>query len=245
MVDDLLKKIEKLLQPPKVKRKVRKYKGPMVVCDICQSAEAPLTEIGTVLARQFPYLNQLRWNPKDENARICSACLERYLRWRLIVRRYDLEKKRYVTWHQETRLFKANELKRILPKFEKLKQKYGVYFDVRLELNKREWRREMTRRRRQKLRDLVRWDEASAIYEGYHQMRQQVRKPKKKEVTLPSLQEIKEVLQGKQKPKTMPSPIEDEEELALQRLFKYFEWRFQQDEEGTPSDSSSSEDTSA
>jgi hypothetical protein len=75
-------------------------------------------------------------------------------------------------------------------------------------------------------------------------MRQHIRKPKKKEVMLPSLQEIKEVLQGKQKPKTEPSPIEDEEELTLQRLFKYFEWRFQQDEEGTPSDSSSSEDLS-
>jgi hypothetical protein len=243
MVDDLLKKIEELLQPPKVKRKVRKYKGPMVVCDICLSAEAPLTEIGTVLVRQFPHLNQLRWNSKDENARICSACLERYLRWRLIIRRYDPEKQRYINFHQETRPFKVSELKQVLPKFEKLKQKYGTYFDVRLELNKREWRREMTRRGRQKLRDLVRWDEASAIYEGYHRMRQQVRKPKK-EVLMPTIQEIKEVLQGKRKLPPKPSPIEDEEELMLQRLFKHFEWRFQQDEEGTPSDSSSSEDLS-
>ena len=236
MEDDLLKKIEKLLQPPKVKRKVRKYKGPLVVCDICLTAEAPIVKFGHILCRTLPQLNQLRYDPNKEPVQICEGCVQRYVRWRIQIRKYDSEKKRYKVVFQRRLPLKVRTLKKMLDKFITLKQRYGVHFDAKIELNKREWKLELKHRYRRKIRELVAWDAVSSLYEGYHKQQQPRLPRKKRDVVFPTLQEIREVLKGKREP-TQPKVIEDEEEVLLQRLFKHFNWRLS-DEEGTPSESS-------
>ena len=190
----ILRAIEEMLKPPKVKRKTKAKKFAARVCNLCHTAEDLVgASVTQLVLKLIPDLKQLTSEPIED---ICSDCLKRYVEIEFKVTMYDSLRKQTVVVYRDVKAFSQKNLVELLQVVRKLEERLHAKIRIR---PSRELRYETRRRLRYRIRELASMDRINRLYEGFERM-QKPRKKRKVDLK-PSLQDIVDVVKGIKAPR--------------------------------------------